>query len=371
LRLLRLARLAAILIVVTREGRRLLTRHKLHYALLATGAMVVGCALLVHAIEEGQGGSIDSVGDALWWSITTVTTVGYGDTFPVTPAGRGVAAVLMATGIALFGVLTANLAALLVDEGASEPDEDGTSIAARLDRIEAQLAPSLGRYATTPDTVPQSPGRGRAMTHADRQDLGYGNRCDWCASRPTRRTRTGIRTGIMTVTSGTTNMFAPLTSAVPARHANNADHVVSPLATSTGPAPLVTGFSVVAKPTRTTTMPTTAICHPESSPPLSNVEPFASSSERSQGTNRIQVATAIATPAVAPSSKVIGRRTHSDCPRRAALARRIVSRTRREIGSYASTPRSKKRMRLAKGSISSVESMFSPGPGSSPGFMNR
>jgi voltage-gated potassium channel len=139
LRLLRLARLAAILTVVTREGRRLLTRHKLHYALLATGAMVVGCALLVHAIEEGQGGSIDSVGDALWWSITTVTTVGYGDTFPVTPAGRGVAAVLMATGIALFGVLTANLAALLVDQGASEPDEDGTSIAARLDRIEAQL----------------------------------------------------------------------------------------------------------------------------------------------------------------------------------------------------------------------------------------
>jgi voltage-gated potassium channel len=139
LRLLRLARLAAFLTVVTREGRRLLTRHKLHYALLTTGVMVVGCALLVHAVEEGHGGSIDSVGDALWWSITTVTTVGYGDTFPVTPAGRGVAAVLMATGIALFGVLTANLAALLVDEGASESDEDGTSIAARLDRIEAQL----------------------------------------------------------------------------------------------------------------------------------------------------------------------------------------------------------------------------------------
>jgi voltage-gated potassium channel len=140
LRLLRLGRLAAILAVVTREGRRLLTRHKLHYALLATGVMVVGCALLVHAVEEGHGGSIDSVGDALWWSITTVTTVGYGDTFPVTPAGRGVAAVLMATGIALFGVLTANLAALLVDQGSSEPDEDSTSIAARLDRIEAQLA---------------------------------------------------------------------------------------------------------------------------------------------------------------------------------------------------------------------------------------
>ena len=140
LRLLRLGRLAAILTVVTRESRRLLTRHKLHYALLTTGVMIVGCALLVHAVEDGHGGSIDSVGDSLWWAITTVTTVGYGDTFPVTPARRGIAAVLMATGIALFGVLTANLAALLVDQGASETDEDGTSIAARLDRIEAQLA---------------------------------------------------------------------------------------------------------------------------------------------------------------------------------------------------------------------------------------
>jgi voltage-gated potassium channel len=140
LRLLRLARLAAVLTVVSREGRRLLTRHKLHYALLTTGVMIVSCALLVHAVEDGHGGSIETVGDALWWSITTVTTVGYGDTFPVTPAGRGIAAVLMATGIALFGVLTANLAALLVDQGADEAAEDGTTIADRLDRIEAQLA---------------------------------------------------------------------------------------------------------------------------------------------------------------------------------------------------------------------------------------
>lgn len=139
LRLLRLARLAAVLTVVTREGRRLLTRHKLHYALLTTLVVIVGSALLVHAIEHGHGGSIDSTGDALWWSITTVTTGGYGDTFPVTAAGRGVAAVLMATGIALFGVLTANLAALLVDQGAG--DDDGSdSLAARLDRIEEQLA---------------------------------------------------------------------------------------------------------------------------------------------------------------------------------------------------------------------------------------
>jgi voltage-gated potassium channel len=138
LRLLRLARLGAVLAEVIGEGRRLLTRHKLHYALLITMAMILGCALLVQVPEEGHGGPIDSVGDAIWWSVTIVTTVGYGDTFPVTPAGRGIAAVLMATGIALFGVLTANLAALLVDHGTTDDSED--TIAARLDSIEAQLA---------------------------------------------------------------------------------------------------------------------------------------------------------------------------------------------------------------------------------------
>lgn len=107
LRLLRLARLGAFL---SRSGygvRRLLVRHQLHYSLLVTVLVVLACAIAVLAVEDGSESSIDSFGDALWWAITTVTTVGYGDTFPVTPAGRGIAAVLMVTGIALFGVLTA------------------------------------------------------------------------------------------------------------------------------------------------------------------------------------------------------------------------------------------------------------------------
>ena len=74
-----------------------------------------GSAALTLAVEEGGDGSIDSFGDALWWAITTVTTVGYGDTFPVTPAGRCIAWFLMITGIALFGVITANVAAFFME----------------------------------------------------------------------------------------------------------------------------------------------------------------------------------------------------------------------------------------------------------------
>ena len=96
LRLLRAARAAVLLGRALDAGRDVLTRHKLNYALLVTGAVVVAGAGLVGAFEQGAPESnIDSFGEALWWAVTTVTTVGYGDAFPTTPAGRGVAVVLM------------------------------------------------------------------------------------------------------------------------------------------------------------------------------------------------------------------------------------------------------------------------------------
>lgn len=97
---------------------------------------MLGAAALVLSLEEGTGGTIDSFGDALWWSITTVTTVGYGDTFPVTPVGRGVAALVMVTGIALFSVLTANVAAFFVER---DEEQDAHSVAELLQQILKRL----------------------------------------------------------------------------------------------------------------------------------------------------------------------------------------------------------------------------------------
>lgn len=141
LRLLRLARLVSVLSKGGQLGRRLLLGHGLHYALLVTGIVVLGAAALMLAVEEPGEGSIDSFGDALWWAITTVTTVGYGDMFPVTPPGRAVAAFLMLAGIALFGVLTANLAAFFIDQ---ETPDDGVTqrldeVLRRLERLESRL----------------------------------------------------------------------------------------------------------------------------------------------------------------------------------------------------------------------------------------
>ena len=136
LRVLRLTRLVAVLARAGRETRRLLVRHRLHYALLATVVIVVGAAAVTLALEDGGDGTIDSFGDSLWWAVTTVTTVGYGDTFPVTPAGRGVAAFLMVSGIALFGVLTANLASFMLERAPGGEDD----VSAKLDEVLRRLA---------------------------------------------------------------------------------------------------------------------------------------------------------------------------------------------------------------------------------------
>jgi voltage-gated potassium channel len=66
--------------------------------------------------EKGiENSNIQSAGDAVWWTIVTMSTVGYGDYFPVTPEGRIIAAILMIVGIGLFGTFTGLFAAWLIE----------------------------------------------------------------------------------------------------------------------------------------------------------------------------------------------------------------------------------------------------------------
>ncbi|MGH2788899.1 MAG: potassium channel family protein [Actinomycetota bacterium] len=117
LRLLRAARAGAFMIRGLDALRDVLTRHKLNYALAVAVVVVVAGALLVESFErDAPEGNIESIPDALWWAITTVTTVGYGDRFPTTAAGRGVGVVLMIVGIALFGMLAGSLASFFVEK---------------------------------------------------------------------------------------------------------------------------------------------------------------------------------------------------------------------------------------------------------------
>ena len=77
-------------------------------------AVGLGSLAVLDAEQDAHGANITSYGDALWWSCTTVFTVGYGDRFPVTLEGRLVAVVLMLIGIGFVGVVTASVAAWMI-----------------------------------------------------------------------------------------------------------------------------------------------------------------------------------------------------------------------------------------------------------------
>jgi len=85
--------------------------------------LVVIAATIVASVEGGEGASINSFADALWWAVVTITTVGYGDMVPLTLAGRAVAFILMLGGIAFFSGVTANLASFLVRSHDTEKKE--------------------------------------------------------------------------------------------------------------------------------------------------------------------------------------------------------------------------------------------------------
>jgi voltage-gated potassium channel len=144
LRLLRLTRLATFWGSVLTRLARIMVRRGFHGVALVVVLVIMLSAALMAFFERESEGSIKSFGDAVWWAITTVTTVGYGDAFPITPEGRGVAIFLMIAGIVFYGILTANLAAYFVEsDEASEGKKLNAKLddmAARLERIETALA---------------------------------------------------------------------------------------------------------------------------------------------------------------------------------------------------------------------------------------
>jgi voltage-gated potassium channel len=110
---------------------------------------------MVLAERSTPQGSIKTFPDALWWAVTTVTTVGYGDRYPITAMGKIIATSLMIFGIALAGVITASVAAWFVssltaarDDVEETVNEDTERVLVaiqtlhdRLDRLEGRLPP--------------------------------------------------------------------------------------------------------------------------------------------------------------------------------------------------------------------------------------
>jgi voltage-gated potassium channel len=136
LRLLRLLRAFAFLSIGLKTTRRLLQHRRFNYVLLATSGVILLGALGIYIIERNVNDAITSPGDALWWAISTTTTVGYGDIYPTTGEGRLIAVALMLTGVGVIGVFTATIASFFMIE---EEQEGLVEMRARLDQIDAKL----------------------------------------------------------------------------------------------------------------------------------------------------------------------------------------------------------------------------------------
>ena len=127
---LRLLRVVKLLDILNRHASLSLRGRVASYVGSATVLVLYVGSIAVLSAERGKpGANIERFGDALWWSITTITTAGYGDRFPVTFTGRCVAVGLMLCGIALLGVVTAFFASWLI-RGVEEEEEEAIRVAA-------------------------------------------------------------------------------------------------------------------------------------------------------------------------------------------------------------------------------------------------
>ena len=134
LRPLRLLRLVTLLSVLNRyAGGSLRGRVAVYVAGSTTLVLFVASLAVLDAERGAKGASITTFGDALWWAMTTVTTVGYGDRYPITAQGRFIAGGLMLAGIALLGIVTASLASWLLDK--VREVEEQTQAATRTDML--------------------------------------------------------------------------------------------------------------------------------------------------------------------------------------------------------------------------------------------
>lgn len=114
LRLLRILRAFKSVKLIAEHVYKDKTKGLLSTVAVIAFLMVLFSSLTILQVETAPNSNIKTAEDALWWSYTTLTTVGYGDKYPVTTEGRIIAAILMTTGVALCGTFAGYIASLLM-----------------------------------------------------------------------------------------------------------------------------------------------------------------------------------------------------------------------------------------------------------------
>jgi len=123
---------------------------------------VLFATIAVFEVERyAPGSNIHSAGDALWWAFATITTIGYGDRFPVTVAGRIVAVVLVVFGLSFFGTFTAYVASFFLEKTQLKEESEIHHLTREVRRLREQLE---RREAAAPGAVSPSSGAASPAT---------------------------------------------------------------------------------------------------------------------------------------------------------------------------------------------------------------
>lgn len=144
LKFLRIFRLVRVFRLMREVGGRKVLRTLVRdragsalFTLLLTGTLVLqfGSLTILRIEDDAPGANITSASDALWYTIVTISTVGYGDEYPVTNAGRVVGAMIIVVGVGIFGTFTGYLANVFLSprKKAAEPTDAVTQLRRVLD----------------------------------------------------------------------------------------------------------------------------------------------------------------------------------------------------------------------------------------------
>jgi voltage-gated potassium channel len=166
-RLARLSRFARITRLLRGKNKRELVHdvvtHRGQYAafitvLAAFIVLTVASVLVLQFESKAPGANIKTGGGALWWGIVTLTTVGYGDEFPVTTLGRIMATLVMFAGVGIIGALASILASLLVPTPEPQEQEGEEAVAGSLQAELVEIRTELAALRRSLTMGPDPPG---------------------------------------------------------------------------------------------------------------------------------------------------------------------------------------------------------------------
>jgi len=153
MRPLRLLRPFTLRQVMERAPGTAIRTRFMAYVIASAIILIYTVALSVLSFEKGaQNANITTMGDSLWWAMVTITTIGYGDFYPVTVLGRWAAAALMVGGFVVLSMVTAAVSSWLVESVAAATDarkeadaaaksDELARLTAQIERLQDQLAP--------------------------------------------------------------------------------------------------------------------------------------------------------------------------------------------------------------------------------------